>query len=115
MEASLEQQFVEAMRCIAAIREKNRSTGIDVVHCFASITKAHPLSVFEAYLAQRYKRIRVKDIGGNAEYYELNADTLRQFDRRFFSHDQVRIGFLHSDDWSEITKCFASLGNLAGI
>jgi hypothetical protein len=113
MDTSLERQFAEAMHCVAAVREGNKSTGIDVVNCFGSITEAYPLSVFQAYLTQRYKRIRVKDIGGNAEYYELDASILRQFDRRFFSKDQVRIGFRYSDDWNDITKFFANLGNLA--
>jgi len=119
MEASLELQFVEAMRCVAAIRETNRSTAIDVECCFKAITDAHPLSVFEAYLAQRYKPYRVKAPVGNlyrtntpvsnAEFFNLDRDVIREFDGRFFSQDQVRIGFRYSDDWGEITKFFASL------
>lgn len=46
MDASMEQQFVQAMRCIAAMREANRSTAINVEHCFKAITDVHPLSSF---------------------------------------------------------------------
>jgi len=94
-----------------------RSKSVDGDQCgalFQSNNGCASIVFLWAYLAQRYKRTRAKDAVGNVEFYDLDDDILRQFDGKFLYHDQVRIAFRHSDDWSEITKFFAGLGNLSG-
>ena len=51
---SIDDQFHEAITHVAALRETNRSTAIDVAYLFKDLTDKHSLSEFRAYLGERY-------------------------------------------------------------
>jgi hypothetical protein len=108
---SIDDQFREAIAHVASLRETNRSTAIDVAYLFKDLTDKHSLSEFRAYLGERYKFTRAKDVYGNAEFVDLDEKQLKLFDRRFLWLDRLRIGFGYTADWQSISSVFAVLGN----
>jgi hypothetical protein len=115
MQADIESEFAVAVSRVAALRETNRSTAIGVTDLFKEITDKHQPAEFQAFLASHYKLVRTKDAFGNVEFTNIDTDSLRKFDRRFFRQDTLRIGFRYSADWKSMVATFATLLNDSGI
>lgn len=108
----LEREFAAAMSRVAALRETNRSTAISVDDLFKPITDKHSLLELRDFLAARYQFKRAwMVVVGNSEYTNITGPALKQFDRRFFTHDSVTIGFRYDSDWKTIVGFYAGLGN----
>ncbi len=115
MQSDIENEFAATVSRVAALRETNRSTAIVVTDQFKQITDKHPLSEFQGFLGSHYKLARVKDVNGNAEYADIDANLLRNIDRQFFPQDKLRIVFGYDADWKHIVNLHVSLLNDGGI
>jgi hypothetical protein len=113
--SDIEREFADTVSRVASLRETNRSTAIGVTELFKQITDKHPLPEFQGFVGSHYKLVRVKDVYGNAEYTDIDANSLRKIDRRFFPQDNLRIGFRYDSDWKYIVNLWVTLLNDGGI
>jgi hypothetical protein len=114
-QSSIEKDFAAAVSRVASLRETNRSTAIVVTDLFKQITDKHPLSEFQGFVGSQYKLVRVKDVRGNDEFTDIDANSLRKIDRRFFPQDKLRIDFGYDSDWKYIVLLHVTLLNDGGI
>jgi hypothetical protein len=75
------------------------------------MTDKHQLSELQAFVASRYNLVRAKGARGNVEFADIDANSLRKFDRRFFRKDTLRVGFRYDADWNNIVEIHVSLLN----
>ena len=115
VQSDIESEFAAAVSRAASLRETNRSTAIVVTDLFKEIIEKHQPAEFRAFVASHYKMIRAEDALGNVEFTDLDANSLRKFDRRFFPQDELRIGFRYSADWKYIIETHVSILNDGGI
>jgi hypothetical protein len=110
--SDIESEFAAAVSRVAALRETNRSTAIVVTDLFKEITDKHQPAEFQVFLASHYKSIRAKDAVGNVEFTDIDANSLRKFDRRFSRQDILRIAFRYNADWKYIETHVSLLGGI---
>jgi hypothetical protein len=115
MQSDIQNDFAAAVSRVASLRETNRSTAIVVTDQFKQIEDKHSLSEFKDFVASRQKLIRFKDAIGNGEFTDIDANSLRKIDRRFFPQDKRRIGFRYDADWKNIVDLHVTLLNDGGI
>jgi hypothetical protein len=114
-QSDIESEFGVAVSRVASLRETNRSTAIVVTYLFKEITDKHQPAEFQAFVASHYKLVRAKDARGNVEFVDIDANSLRKFDSRFFRQDELRIAFRYNADWKYIVETHVSLLNDGGI
>lgn len=120
MPQTIEQEFGEAVRKIAAAWRKRRGTGLETNPYFQPIIDRHGLKEFRDYIAENFGLDREDgysepDDSPNQEIASLHLDKLAIFDPTFVDGDRILIFFDYSEDWKSIIGFDSGLTNTFDI
>lgn len=94
MTPPIDEQFSDAMKKTAVVREQNRSTRIDVTSLFEPILQSHSAADFADFVKSKYGIKPYKAVNKRGEYTEIKWEMLKSFSYKFFRFDFVRITFI---------------------